>query len=297
MVERALTVVIDKKMTEPQTKRLVEWVKNGKDPESYSGSVKGSKVNKLEGKGTQPIGDGSVDDGVAGFEKLLNLGIQREQQAKVAETNDSSPEKLSEQPEVMDPNSDLWKGLPEGLEIQKLDKGYRVTCLLSDIETPVMVYGGMAWLEHMKQKAKVGTEDTRYRKALPGLLEESVKTLKKQMAVDGSQFTGDGTPERKSQKPEIATSPRLSPEAAQSSGLEKPSGMAPGGNDEERMEKVPANEGGKAPAGLLGQIKAALKDNLKVTPGEITDDLAKDAKQAINYKIRKGMRGILKDWF
>jgi hypothetical protein len=49
--------------------------------------------------------------------------------------------------------------------------------------------------------------------------------------------------------------------------------------------------------GLLNQVGNSLKENLKVTPTEVTDALVQDAKQAVNYEIRKGFRSLINGFF
>jgi hypothetical protein len=58
-----------------------------------------------------------------------------------------------------------------------------------------------------------------------------------------------------------------------------------------------AGLGNPPPSGVLDKVKQAVKDNLHLGPGELTDVVMKDAKQAVNYEIRKGMRNLLKDTF
>jgi hypothetical protein len=52
-----------------------------------------------------------------------------------------------------------------------------------------------------------------------------------------------------------------------------------------------------AKEGILKQVGESVKENIKVEPSEITDALIRDAKQAVNYEIRKGMRGLINKLF
>jgi hypothetical protein len=62
--------------------------------------------------------------------------------------------------------------------------------------------------------------------------------------------------------------------------------------------KNQASEAAEQPKeGLLNQVGESVKENLKVEPSEITDALIRDAKQAVNYEIRKGMRGLINKFF
>ncbi|HTC19329.1 MAG TPA: hypothetical protein VK859_00675, partial [bacterium] len=64
---------------------------------------------------------------------------------------------------------------------------------------------------------------------------------------------------------------------------------------------VPPESPAKAPSpGLFDQVKQAVEKHVGTADSEslagmATDMLLKDAKQAVNYQIRKGMRNILKD--
>jgi hypothetical protein len=49
--------------------------------------------------------------------------------------------------------------------------------------------------------------------------------------------------------------------------------------------------------GVLNQVEDSLKENLKVTPTQVTDALMQDAKQAVNYEIRKGFRSLINGFF
>ena len=49
--------------------------------------------------------------------------------------------------------------------------------------------------------------------------------------------------------------------------------------------------------GLLDQVAQEVKQDLKTTPQEVTDALVRDAKQAVNYEIRKGFRSLINGIF
>ena len=49
--------------------------------------------------------------------------------------------------------------------------------------------------------------------------------------------------------------------------------------------------------GLLSQVGEEVKENLNITPQTVTDALVKDAKQAVNYEIRRGFRDIISGFF
>jgi hypothetical protein len=58
------------------------------------------------------------------------------------------------------------------------------------------------------------------------------------------------------------------------------------------VETIPVKKGG-----VMNQVEDSLKENLKVTPTEVTDALVRDAKQAVNYEIRKGFRSLINGFF
>ncbi len=67
-----------------------------------------------------------------------------------------------------------------------------------------------------------------------------------------------------------------------------------------KTEKSPSPEVEKAAPkkdGILNEVEISLKENLKVTPTEVTDALVQDAKQAVNYEIRKGFRSLINGFF
>ena len=40
-----------------------------------------------------------------------------------------------------------------------------------------------------------------------------------------------------------------------------------------------------------------VKENLNITPQTVTEALVKDAKQAVNYEIRRGLRNLISGFF
>ena len=48
---------------------------------------------------------------------------------------------------------------------------------------------------------------------------------------------------------------------------------------------------------LAGEVARTIKDDLNITPQTVTQAVIRDAKQAVNYEIRKGFRDILKGIF
>lgn len=49
--------------------------------------------------------------------------------------------------------------------------------------------------------------------------------------------------------------------------------------------------------GLLEEVGNEVKENLNITPQTVTEALVKDAKQAVNYEIRRGLRNLISGFF
>jgi ParB/RepB/Spo0J family partition protein len=331
MVERALKVVIDKKLTESQTKKLVEWVKTGNSPESYSDSGKSKKVKKLESVAAQPLGDGSVDDGVAGFEKLANTPNPQNQQlgeealSKTGVASSNSPAYSAGSPrndgnlDSLDPNSSYWQKIPSNVKVTRTQEGYRIVATLAPNEGVPGVYGLLANLEHLKGIAGE-PEDLQFRKALPQVMEEARKA---RLVEKGKAGKSENVTAEKVESVKVVAEENNSSETSNQkpgekdlSGTGVASSLTPAysadiprndsnlnGAKEAPIAEAPS-EGALNPTltkggngGFVEQIKQAVRDNLHLAPGEITEDLMKDGKQAINYQIRRGMRNILKDLF
>lgn len=70
----------------------------------------------------------------------------------------------------------------------------------------------------------------------------------------------------------------------------------------EQIPPLAASQQQPPSPGLFDQVKQAVIKQVGVADseslvGEATDMLLKDAKQAVNYQIRKGMRNVIKDMF
>jgi uncharacterized protein YcgL (UPF0745 family) len=66
------------------------------------------------------------------------------------------------------------------------------------------------------------------------------------------------------------------------------------------MKKSPKPQQSEAAVekkGVLSQVGEELKENLKTTPQEVTHALVQDAKQAVNYEIRRGFRNLISGLF
>jgi ParB/RepB/Spo0J family partition protein len=180
-VQEALKVVIDKRLTEPQAKRLVKWVKAGNKPEDY-------------GKQSEE------EESPAANAKTPSL---QENQKEVGDL---------ELPDTSDPNAGLWVGLPEGCKIFKAGGKYQVIWLLDEGEAPVAVYSALAGLAKLKE-----SHDDRWEKKLEELLSltkgqlgvSSEELGVKENTITSSQVTGDSSQQNsedhKGQEPTVAT--------------------------------------------------------------------------------------------
>lgn len=64
-------------------------------------------------------------------------------------------------------------------------------------------------------------------------------------------------------------------------------------NDKTNVTSVKSDGSGN----VAGKIAKTLKEDLNITPQSVPQAVIRDAKQAINYEIRKGFRDILKGIF
>jgi hypothetical protein len=64
-----------------------------------------------------------------------------------------------------------------------------------------------------------------------------------------------------------------------------------------KTNKTPQPAVAPTKQGMLEQVGEELKEDLKTTPQAVTDAIVQDAKQAVNYEIRKGLRGLINGFF
>jgi ParB family chromosome partitioning protein len=297
-VETALKVVIDKKLTEPQAKRLVKWVKAGNKPEEYgkqpedtetptsntkTPSLQENRQPDIPTSANAPIGAPPLDDGLA-TEALAEVG------------------KL-DLPDSNDPNAGLWVGLPEGFKIFKTPGKYQVIWLLDEAEAAVAVYGAMGAVDRLK-----GVNDSKWEKELEGMIEKA--NTEKPTANAKTPSRQENLP---NEKPEVATADITKTSEPQAGIAAPPYAEASGDRSqtplsaeaacsselEERSEiaKADRNDNNKSSIGLLDHVKSMVKDQLKTAPGEVTDDLVRDGKSAVNTVIKQAMRRYIRDMF
>ena len=246
LVERALKVVIDHEMTEPEAKELVFWVKSGHDPETFP---------LRQGSGGQ-VGEkpeiATAQDAPTGSTSSPQVGA--------GPRNDSE-----------DPYSAYWQGLPDKVKVTRGKKGYRVVMDLFPSEAVPVVYGAMSNWEYLKGQSGEA-EDLRYRNALPQVHKDAVKARTQEMQL-GVRNEELGISKPKKQK--------------EGAKAKKPLGV----NDQSQpVEK-----------GFLGKFGDVIQQKTGLTPQDLKDGvktmLAKDAKQAANYEVRRKMRNFFKDLF
>ena len=63
------------------------------------------------------------------------------------------------------------------------------------------------------------------------------------------------------------------------------------------QSQVSKSSAGSTKGNVLGQVAESVKEDLKATPSEMTNAVMRDAKQAVNYEIRKGFRSLLNNIF
>ena len=69
------------------------------------------------------------------------------------------------------------------------------------------------------------------------------------------------------------------------------------GRKEPIEKKTDAQNKGQGKGNVVGEVAETLKEDLNITPQSVTQAVIRDAKQAVNYEIRKGFRDILKGIF
>ena len=357
-VEKALKVVLDHHMTEPQAAKLAAWVlQTGKDPGEYpqkrekEGEVDPSDPNSRFWKPLPSYMH--VHKTSKGYRAVMDLtfvqgpvavyGAMAWMENLKAQTNAGAP----------DPQfNNAWPQLVEGAK-QQLEEEKRLQVeaekhdkLLADekalaksqreeerqaAQKAKAEARNAAAALHSLKKTQTQKETQGTIRAMgelvkmkvgenlgPGTLTEMVvraahngqkaKALK--LYGDGLAHLGKTEEEQKALLSEIEEPVNQMADLKKQLGVRNSeSGTSGSQTSAEKQTPVVANQAEakgdgiqeQAPApspGLLGQVVQEAKDKLKdVTAQGVTDTLVKDAKQAINYQIRKGMRDILKDVF
>ena len=183
--------------------------------------------------------------------------------------------------------AEYWKDLPKEVKVTHTKKGYRVVMDLSPSEAVPVVYGAMSNLEFLKGQSGEA-EDLRYRNALPQVHKDAVKVwaeekAERQSAVRSPQLAAKT--KTKSEKPEIAT----------------PQNAPTGSTGSPQVGAGTRNDSGLDHKGFLGKIGDVIQKKTGLSPQDIKDsvenNLAKDAKQAANYQVRRVMRNFLRNIF
>jgi ParB family transcriptional regulator, chromosome partitioning protein len=251
-------------------------------------------------------------------EKALKVAIERQMTEKEAKKlvkwmkDGNNPEDYGQKADKAthnpdDPNAQYWETLPEQVKVTRGKKGYRVVMDLSPAEAVPVVYGAMSNWEHLKGLAGEGN-DLRYRNALPQAHKDAVPVLKREKA-DKAKAEADRKAALEAKAAEKARKEAQRQAALKAKAQAKAKRQKPG---EEALSgtgvassSTPAYSAGTprndSNNNFLGKIGDFVQQKTGLTPDQIKQTaegmLAKDAKQAVNYQIRKGMRNILKDLF
>ncbi len=299
LVEKALQVLIERQMTEKDAKKLVKWVKAGNDPASY-----GLKPGETASNGTEVASSSSSAYSAATPRNDSSLGPK-------------------------DPYAAKWEGLPPGVKVTMTPKGYRMVMDLSPAEAVPVVYGALSNWEHLKGLSGEG-QDLRYRNALAQVHQDAVPLRKKEVA-DKVQAEAERKAVLEAKAAE-KTRKEVQRQAAQQAKADKVRSQSAVRSRQERQDQQPGEEalsgtgvapayaeasaGGSSPRqspealaqgdndsdkNFIGKIGDFVQQKTGLTPQDLKEKaegmLAKDAVQAANYQIRKGMRNILKDLF
>jgi len=258
-VYRALKVALELHLTEQKAQKLVEWVKSGHNPEDY-----GQK----------------------------------------ADTAAQDPN---------DPYSAYWANLPQQVKVSRGKKGYRVVMDLSPAEAVPVVYGAMSNWEHLKVLSGEN-HDLRYRNALHQVHQDAVPLRKKEVAEKAQAEAGRkaaleakaAEKARKLAKRQAALQAKMEAKAQKQkpeipASQPAPTLREPQGPEQSRRVGAAPRDDEKGEKSFLGKIGDLVEQKTGLTPQDLKAKaegmLAKDAVQAANYQIRRGMRNILKDLF
>lgn len=208
-----------------------------------------------------------------------------------------------------DPYSSYWESLPEQVRVTRGKKGYRVVMDLTPAEAVPVVYGALSNREYLKGLAGQD-EDKRYRDVLAKAHQAAVPLLKEETAARARAEADRKAAleakqalkaQKEAEKREKLAAKAAAREQAKSgqAGEKTLSGTGVASSSTPAYSAgTPRNDGNQ---GFLGKIGDMLQQKTGLAPQDLKAAaegmLAKDAKQAVNYQIRKGMRDILKDMF
>jgi hypothetical protein len=292
LVQRALGVVLRKKMGEPQVAKMVaEILKTGINPEAYENELSALKQRKAV-KGVDP------DDPNGEYWQNLPSNVQvkwNDQSYRV--TMDLSP---SEAP-VGVYGAMAWLEHMKHKAVGTHDPRY-AKALPQLTERNQKAYGQEQKRQLEVRSAGLGVKE----KQVAAQTEAQPTTQRTEQSKAGEEALS---------KTGVASSPfakasgdkpssRLSPEAARPSEPGERSGIAQGDNDGLETLEQPSstNQPTAVPAkggGLGGLVMQAIKNRIGSNAGEVESNaanaLVNDAQRAANTLVRQGMRKVIKD--
>ena len=196
--------------------------------------------------------------------------------------------------------------------------GYRVTFELAPSEAVPVVYGAMANWEHLKGLAGE-PEDAQFRNALNQAHQDALPIRASEKAAQTKaetdhQAAEEAAAQKKAErtaakvgaqqvKAQKAAEKQAAREAAKllraqkaKAGEEALSGTGVASSSTSAYSAaIPRNDSKKSSDGILSQVTQAVKENLNNAPVQLTGDLMRDGKSALNSVIRQGMKSVLKN--
>ena len=173
---------------------------------------------------------------------------------------------------------------------------FRSTFELAPSEAVPVVYGAMANWEHLKGLAGE-PEDAQFRNALNQAYQEALPIrAEEKVAQAKAEADRQAAQQAAAQKKmERATAKVAAQQAkAQKAAKKKAKTVVASSNSPANSAGSPRNDISQPKEGILSQMAQAVKDNLNNAPTQLTDNLMRDGKSAINSVIRQGMKSVIK---
>ena len=333
-VEKALQVVLDRHMTEPQAAKLAAWVlQTGKEPQEYpSQPGKKGKEQELDPsdpnahywkplpsyvqvrktpQGYRVVMDLMPSEGpvavYGAMAWLESLKADAEGATPDMQYNDAYTQLVEEAKKRFAEESRLQKAAEEQAEAQKATtekakaEAKKAATALKEFHKTQAQKQAQVALGDFKGIVRANIESNLGKGTLSDMVFKAAEGGQKAKALklyaDGLAHLGKTEAD---QKPALGMFEGF---FAQWADLRRQSAVrnsqptveAQGPNPEAGINQS-KDEASNA-GSVLGQVVEAAKDKLNMTPQSITDALVNDAKKAANYEIRKDMRDVLKDVF
>jgi ParB/RepB/Spo0J family partition protein len=322
LVEKTLGVVLDRQLEDSQVAQLVEWVKLGNSPESFQEAgeeeSKTSKSTRFDPEDPNadlwqacprtvrvaPAGEDNyriaikvprwqgpvaVYSALAALEDLKGQAGQRNDaqfgQAlpglvaealkdwgvqKQAQTQDESAKRQARRVQARE-KAKAQPGAPAPISASEVSASPSQPAsipsevVLRAIQTYLEPQIGQGPVDAILQTFRGGNKDQGMRLITEGLAKTALPATQQQDMIGNIDHILTSKPSDPARQSGAAKAPEtpMSPQTV----------MTP------------------KPQGALGQVEAVIQENLKkVTPGGVAEGLAKDAKQALNYQIRRVFR-------